>query len=337
MGLSKLFKTHKKSVRANEVQEIPHEGFFNAAKEGDIKKVQEYIDNGMDVNIKSRSGESALYQAASKGHIAVVKLLIDNKADVNSENIHHETGIFYACRNAYPEVVKVLIDNGGQVNTKEKGGNTPLMYTAKAAKEQYQLAKMFGSTATPEEIAPYIEVMKILIEKGADMDSKNNEGESVSIFAEKHSLALIINFLKDAGAKQIDLSAFAPKAQIAITCDIKTVWTFLITEINWLKWHGSVPDVEPGWQEGATLVWPNGDKSTIDGFKPYQELVIQSTRIRRIIRLRTTNSISTLLEMTDVPSGGAAFSDGGTAHKLNMENCLMKFKNSIKGAKNNKC
>lgn len=46
-----------------------HEGFFKAAEEGDIKRVQDYISKGIDVNLKDDMGESAIYKAAEKGHV----------------------------------------------------------------------------------------------------------------------------------------------------------------------------------------------------------------------------------------------------------------------------
>jgi hypothetical protein len=309
---------------------LNHEDFFKAVEEGDMKKVQDFIEKGIDVNLKDEDdngfpGESALYKAAYKGHVDMVKFLIDKGADVNSENMHHETGLFAACYKANLEMVEVLVEKGADVNAKQKDGETPLQYIINTAWSKYQISKSYGDA----NIATILGIIKILIEQGADKDSKDKTGKTALAYANEYRLAPIVDFLKNVGAEQTDQFASAPKANVTINSDINTVWAFLIKETSWSKWHGPVPKVEPKWQENATLVWPNGDKSTISGFKPNQELVIESSWIRQIIRLRTINSNSTVLEMIVIPMGGAAFSDGGNAHKRTIEDELRKFKNSI--------
>ncbi len=316
---------------------LKREDLFNAVEEGDIKKVQEFIEKGIDVNLKDEDekgfpGESALYKATEKGHVDIVKLLIDKGADVNSENFHHETALFEACYNCNLEIVRVLVDNGARINAKMKDGKTPIMYAVRAAHSKYLISKSYGDA----NIANIIGIIKILLEKGADINAKEKAGKTALTYANEYRLSPIIDLLKNVGAEGIDRSAFAPKANVTINCDINAVWAFLITEANWSKWHGPVPKVEPKWQENAILVWPNGDESTISGFKPNQELVTESSFIRQITRLRTISSNSTVLEMIVMPMGGATFSDGGAAHKRTIEDKLMKLKNSIEKGKHAK-
>ena len=62
------------------------EEFFAAARKGDTAAVKVLLDNGVNVNAKTRYGATALSYACDKGHMEVVKLLIDRGADVNSKD-----------------------------------------------------------------------------------------------------------------------------------------------------------------------------------------------------------------------------------------------------------
>lgn len=57
---------------------ILNEGFVYAAKEGDLKKVNELLDNGADADYSDiDNGSTAIMHAAQKGHVEVVKLLLN--------------------------------------------------------------------------------------------------------------------------------------------------------------------------------------------------------------------------------------------------------------------
>ncbi len=57
-----------------------------AAKEGDLPKVNSLIEGGADVNVRTGNGATPLHFAADRGHIDVVELLISKGANVNANN-----------------------------------------------------------------------------------------------------------------------------------------------------------------------------------------------------------------------------------------------------------
>ena len=61
------------------------EPLLEAAKEGDLSKVEGLIAEGSDVNIADGNGTTPLHFAADRGHIDVVELLISKGANVNAE------------------------------------------------------------------------------------------------------------------------------------------------------------------------------------------------------------------------------------------------------------
>jgi hypothetical protein len=59
------------------------EGFLNSIRQGDIKKVEEYIDKGADVNLIKNERQTPLMYAIWSNNFEIVKLLVSKGADVN--------------------------------------------------------------------------------------------------------------------------------------------------------------------------------------------------------------------------------------------------------------
>lgn len=90
-----------------------NEEFFAAARKGDTTAIKALLDNGIDVNSKTRYGASALSYACDKGHIEVVKLLIERGADVNSrDTFYGEVPLGWALSKDHIQIVKLLLDKG---------------------------------------------------------------------------------------------------------------------------------------------------------------------------------------------------------------------------------
>jgi ankyrin repeat protein len=97
------------SVTAQEA----NDQFFAAARKGDVATVKAMLDKGVDVNLKTRYGATALSYACDKGHLDLAKLLIDRGADVNvKDTFYGEVPIGWALSRGHAEIVKLLLDHG---------------------------------------------------------------------------------------------------------------------------------------------------------------------------------------------------------------------------------
>ena len=108
----------------------PPKDIWEAAKQGDIEAVKQYLDAGADVNAKDDDGDTPLIHAASMMYRAenkeIVELLITKGADVNAENFFC-TSMHYVAALGRKEIVELLIANGANVNPKAGGeAGTPL-------------------------------------------------------------------------------------------------------------------------------------------------------------------------------------------------------------------
>ena len=109
---------------------------FDAARDGDLATVKRLIDEGLDVDTKTKYGATALAYAVDKGHIEIVRFLIDKGADVNStDTFYNATPLAWAGMNERYEIAGVLLENGatGADDTLSQGareGNKALVESA---------------------------------------------------------------------------------------------------------------------------------------------------------------------------------------------------------------
>jgi len=154
-----------------------NEEFFAAARKGDVAAVKAFLDQGVDVNAKTRYGATALSYACDKGHVEVVKLLIDRGADVNvKDTFYGEVPLGWALSHSHAQVVKLLL---------EKGAKGP-------------------DRALSEGVAGgNVEIVKIALEKGGLPPETLN---SALRRASKVGNNEIIDLLKKAGAVSVEVT-----------------------------------------------------------------------------------------------------------------------------------
>jgi len=98
----------------------PGISLFDAADEGNIKAVKQYLANGVDVNAKGWQGETSLHKAAHSGQKEIVELLIANGADMNAMNDEGETPLDWAILNDETEIADLLRKHGGKTGAELK-------------------------------------------------------------------------------------------------------------------------------------------------------------------------------------------------------------------------
>lgn len=144
---------------------------------GDIEKFDSLIQNGYDIHsITEKERWNLLHRelvsVTLEPKIEMIAHLIKNGVDVNGIDYYGYSPLHYAARTKNKEVAKCLLDAGAEINTVSKDGDTPLRLVF--------------------EVKPYdIEIVKLLLSRGADMDHSNKGGASI------YELVKIICWEKD--------------------------------------------------------------------------------------------------------------------------------------------
>jgi len=164
-----------KSIQKNNIQ-FDKTKIFQASLEGNIQVVQDALDNGFDPNTVDENKRTALILAAYNGHTEIVQLLIDQGADVNFTDEIQRTALMYASSGPFVDTVLALLQAGAKPNLTEKEQNWTAVMMA-AAEGQ-------------------LEVLKTLVEHGADLKMVDVDGESSLDFAEAKGYTAVAEYIR---------------------------------------------------------------------------------------------------------------------------------------------
>ncbi len=123
------------------------------------------IERGADIDEVDKTGQTALSISADFGSVANIKILLEANASVEIRDNEGKTPLMHAVKqtfrtigNRYRETVKILIAAGVLIDVQDKYGNTALILAAVEEDNN--------------------EIIKILLDAGADPFLKNKKGKT---------------------------------------------------------------------------------------------------------------------------------------------------------------
>ena len=99
----------------------------DAARTGDLKKLQALINSGIDVNAKGSDGQTPLMAAAAMGNTDAMEMLLQNGARVDETGPNGQTALMKAIHTGQDDSVELLLKNHADVNIADNDKNTALM------------------------------------------------------------------------------------------------------------------------------------------------------------------------------------------------------------------
>lgn len=98
--------------------------FFDAVKSSNQDKIIQFINDGIDVNVKDCDGWTALMHAAENDDVKTVELLAKNGANLDLKNDDGETALMIAAYENAKEAGEFLLINGADAEITDKWGRT---------------------------------------------------------------------------------------------------------------------------------------------------------------------------------------------------------------------
>ncbi|KAF4119675.1 Ankyrin repeat [Geosmithia morbida] len=175
---------HHPGINVNIKDKFSQTALWWAARGGHTA-VMKLLLHRDDVDVNSgitnpiSSGETALAQAARAGHSAIVRLLLEKDGiNVNSGDCYNRTPILWAAREGHTMVLRTLLSTEGvDVNARDAYGRTALAW---AAREGHKAAAKL-----------------LLAHKSVDRDAKDSYGRKAISWAEENGQEAIVRLLLD--------------------------------------------------------------------------------------------------------------------------------------------
>ena len=186
------------------------------------------IANGADVNIQDKQNDPVIHWSAYYGQVELTKLFLDHGANPNLKSIHSDGVMHVALKEYRVDVVDLLMDyNIGSI-VPSKEDKVIIDYINKGdLKGLKQLNEKFNpnildASGTPVLVKAtskgHFEIVKYLLEKGADINAMNITGHTALSRSTFFSYNKISNFLIERGAdiNKTDKRFFLPPIIAAI-------------------------------------------------------------------------------------------------------------------------
>ena len=137
-----------------------------AANKGQLDVVKILLNHGANVNVQDSWNHSPLHESASNGHLEVLKELIKNGANLELKDKHVEsTALESAFLGGHIECVQELLKSGAKIPKKQDINN------------QFEFEPILHHVVSEGSKIPK-EMIKILVEHGADIDERDESNNT---------------------------------------------------------------------------------------------------------------------------------------------------------------
>ena len=148
--------------------------FIKAVTDNLTDEVERLLNEDFDINYKvPDSNKTALHFAASSGLDAMVYKLIRLGADINARDFNLQTPLHEASAKGYKKVVEILVNEDAAIDAQDSDLQTPLFHP---------LFHWLSQTSRTSQ-ADHMDIIKLLVDKGADINAKDRYGNVPLHFA----------------------------------------------------------------------------------------------------------------------------------------------------------
>jgi hypothetical protein len=148
---------------------------------GQVQVVQNLLEHGADVSVKTSSGDSVLHLVFVKervaGREAIIRSLLLKGADVCAKNKNGRTPLHQAVFQDSVEALKLLLDHGADISATECGGSNVLHWAVEKHNVEFvrECNRQLRNPRLPANrrgIEKAVKVIQILLAHGTDVHTK---------------------------------------------------------------------------------------------------------------------------------------------------------------------
>jgi len=185
-----------------------------ATKNGHVDVVKLLLEHGANPNIRDEESmtPTPLHYATERGDMKIVELLLEHGANPNAlafADWRKVTPLYYAAEKGYIEIVRLLVRRGANI-----GIDKSPLYVATAKGHVHVVEFLLQQVADPSTVVNDLlitasgygstEVVRLLLERGANPNAKDKDGETPLHEAAKNGHVDVVKLLLEKGA---DLNA----------------------------------------------------------------------------------------------------------------------------------
>jgi ankyrin repeat protein len=187
---------------------------------GDLAGIVRSLEDGEDINQQDARGRTAVMAATYAGQVAAVRLLLEREANPDIQDEMLNTPFLYAGAEGMLDVLKLTNEAGADPAVTNRYGGTALIpacerghadvvrYLLTNSDVDIDHVNRLGWTGLLEAIIlsdggpAHQEIVRILIEHGADVDLADGEGVTPLAHARARGYTEIARALREAGASE---------------------------------------------------------------------------------------------------------------------------------------
>jgi uncharacterized protein len=173
------------------------------------KVVELLLAKGADVNDKDNSGQTPLHSATFMGCTDAAELLLAKGVDVNAKANNDWTPLHQAVSAGWKDTVELLLAKGAEINAKDSDGNTALhraVLLLDRFREDASFPVFSGITVMIETLQvsdkTKKDLLELLLSKKADVNAKNNNGETPLNLAAMNGHKEVVELLRRHGGHE---------------------------------------------------------------------------------------------------------------------------------------